>query len=162
MRAGRQDHIDVRHAIRHSDCDADYKYVLSRQRLLHTILVWMDDKRVVVVDEQGLDGGVKTVIKQQSTYIQNVDRPRLRRDEIRTSQFFYRLWKGMTCATDQATARDTELACQCWQSGDRSEPRAAILIALKSVPPGNDRWRGLLVPAGQGTDVVEIDRTSVV
>src|SRR5437773_6355225 len=144
IRTSRQNHIRVRHAVGHRDFDAGHKYVLSLQRPLHPILVWMDDQRVVVVDEQGLDWRLQIVIEEQPTDVKNIDRPRLRRHEIGARQSIERLRKCMTCAADKATSRNAELACQRWQSGDGAQPGAAVLIALESVPPGDPRVRGLL------------------
>src|SRR5207248_7851946 len=117
----------------------------------------MDDQRVMVVYEEGLDWRFQLLIEQQPADVKNIDRPGLVRHEIGARQFVESLRKGMTCATDQATARHAELARQRGQSGDGAQPGAAVLIALESVPPGDHRRRGLLVPARQGTDVVELN-----
>src|ERR1700681_1519795 len=111
MGTPRQYHIRVRHAVGHRDFDAAHKYVLPRQRLLHPILVWMNNQRVVVVDEQGLDWRIQIIIQEQSTNVKNVDRPRLRWHEIGARQFIERLRKGMTGSADKATARYAEFAC---------------------------------------------------
>src|SRR2546429_4175243 len=56
------------------DFDAGDKYVLSCQRLLHPVLVWMDNQRVVIVYKEGLDRRIQGVIQEQSTDVRSEER----------------------------------------------------------------------------------------
>src|SRR5215470_457489 len=63
----------------------------------------------------------------------------------------------MARASYQPTTGYAELAGERRQRGYRAQPRAAVLVALESISPGNDRGRSFLVPASQSPDAPGID-----
>src|SRR6267154_3871425 len=60
----------------------------------------------------------------------------------------------MPGAAHEAAARNAKFAGQRGQGSDCTKPRAAILIALQTISPCNDRRRGLVIPGCQGADIV--------
>ena len=155
MRAGRQDHVGVGHAVGHRHLDAHDEHVLAGERLFHAVLLRMHDHRVVVVDEQRLERRVEAVVEDRLGHVDDVDRAGPRRDQVGPREPVGRLREGVARAADQAAARHAELSREGRQRGDRAQSGAAVLVALEAVAPGDDSGRGLVVPARERANVLK-------
>src|SRR5882762_6563267 len=63
----------------------------------------------------------------------------------------------MACAAHQPAAGNAEFAGECREGGNAPQSRAAVLIALETIAPGDDRGCRLVVPPRQRSDVLRRD-----
>src|SRR5258708_40082309 len=101
----------------------------------------MNNQRIVVVDEHCLERRVQTLIEQYSAHVNDVDGASLRRHEVDAGQSVERFREGMAGATHQPTTGNAEFAGERRERGNGPQPGAAVLIALETVAPRNDRGR---------------------
>ena len=127
VRRRRQDDVAMRHAFGHRHVDADREDVIARQAAAHAVLVGMHDDRVVVVDEQRAQRRVDVVLDQVPTDVDQIERARARRRQVRPLQFGrasserrYRRRARCRClcrACRAVPARRSRRGCRCRRCG---------------------------------------------
>ena len=131
--AGGQDHVRVGEAVRHHHVRADDEQVLARQPAAHPVLVGMHDERVVVVDEERLERRRQRGVREVAADVDDVERARAVRHEVRSRQLRGRLGKRPARAVDEAAALDAELAGERREREHGADAAAAVLVALEPV-----------------------------
>src|ERR1700686_4291589 len=66
----------------------------------------------------------------------------------------------MTCTPHEPTAGNAEFSCERRKSGNGPKPRTAVLIALETIAPGDDRGYRIAVPPCQCSNVIHRDITN--
>ena len=153
VRAGRQHHVAVGHAVGHRHVDADREEILAREAAPHPVLVGVHDQRIVVVDEHGLHRRRQARIVEVRAGIEDVERAGAGRHQVGPLQPLRRLGKYVAGAVDEAAAGHPELPGQRRQREDRADAAAAVLVALEPVADADRRRRQRGVPLGEARDV---------
>ena len=151
---GRGQHdVGVAHAVRHCDIRTDHEEILAQEAATEAVLIRMHDHRVVVVDEHRLDRRIQTLVEEVRADVDDVERARARRHEIRPLQAARRFREREPGAVDEPAAGHAELAGEGGQREDGADAAAAVLVPLEAVADADGGGRDRRVPLGERTNL---------
>ena len=99
------------------------------------------------------DRRVEVVLQNVAADVEDVERARAGRHQVRALQAVRRLGEGIAGRGQQAAARHAELARQRRQRRNGADAGAAVAVALQPVAITDRRRRRVLVPVGERADV---------